>query len=105
MLKSRILALSLFLGALTTVVGCSSGTPIPSRLEVRDTGSGRTYQTYEPWGEVEKGIGYQFTDIETGKRITLTNYEIKTLDGSKTVANDSPEAQKFREAKVRGGMK
>ena len=105
MIKSRILALSLALGALTTVVGCSSGTPIPSRLEVRDTGSGRTYQTYEPWGEVEKGIGYQFTDIETGKRITLTNYEIKTLDGSKSVASDSPEAQKFREAKVRGGMK
>jgi hypothetical protein len=105
MIKSRFLALALAIGAATTLIGCASGTSIPSRLEVRDTGSGRTYQTYEPWGEVEKGIGYQFTDIETGKRITLTNYEIKTLDGSKTVANDSPEAQKFKEAKVRGGMK
>ena len=90
-------------GAAMLLVGCS--TNIPPRLEVRDVSSGRTYQTYKPWGEVEKGIGYSFTDIETGRKITLTNYELRTLEGQKSVSNDSPEAQAYKTAKVRGGVK
>ena len=105
MLKARVLFLSLSIGAVTTIVGCASGTAIPAKLEVRDTGSGRTYHTYEPWGEVEKGVGYSFTDIDTGKKVTLTGYEVKTTDAAKTVANDSPEAAAFKESKTRGGMK
>jgi hypothetical protein len=84
------------------LAGC--GTNIPPKLEVRDPGSGRTYQTYQPWGQVEKGVGYGFTDIETGRRVTLTNYEITTLEAKKTVPADSPEAQAFKSAKQRGGL-
>ena len=85
------------------LAGC--GTNIPPKLEVRDPGSGRTYQTYKPWGQVEKGVGYEFTDIETGRRVTLTNYELKTLEAEKTVSGDSPEAQEYAKAKERGGVK
>jgi hypothetical protein len=85
------------------LAGC--GTNIPPRVEVRDVGSGRTYQTYQPWGQIEKGVGYTFTDIETGRKITLTNYELRTLEGQKTVAGDSPEAKSFETAKARGGVK
>jgi hypothetical protein len=84
------------------LTGC--GTTIPPRLEVRNPGSGQTYQTYEPWGRVERGVGYEFTDIETGRRVTLTNYEVRTLEGEKTVPGDSPEAKAFEEAKSRWGM-
>ena len=38
------------------VAGCG-GTTIPPKLGVRDVASGRTYTTYAPWGEVEKGRG------------------------------------------------
>jgi hypothetical protein len=93
------LACVLVLGVLA---GC--GTEIPPRLEVRDPASGRAYQTYQPWGHVEKGVGYNFTDIESGKRITLTNYEIKTLETKKTVPGDSPDAQAYKAAKQRGGV-
>ena len=89
--------------AFALVSGC--GTKIPPKLQVRDVGSGRTYTTYEPWGEVEKGVGYEFTDIETGNRINLTNYELKTVEGEKTVSGDSAEARDFKEAKARGGVK
>src|SRR3954469_16378066 len=106
MSKSRLLTMPLLttiaVAALLSLVGC--GTTIPSRLEVRDVGSGRSYTTYEPWGEVTKGIGYEFTDIETGKRITLTNYELKTLEGPKTVAGDSVEAKTYAEERARGGV-
>ena len=85
------------------LAGC--GTKIPPRLQVRDPGSGRTYETYQPWGRVEKGVGYGFTDIETGRRVTLTNYELRTLEDQKTVPGDSPEARSFAEAKARGGVK
>src|SRR5688572_27794995 len=85
------------------IAGCS--TTIPPKLEVRDVASGRTYTTYQPWGGVEKGMGYQFTDIETGRKITLTNYEVTTLEGKKSVANDSTEAQVFADARERGGVK
>lgn len=88
---------------LLAVSGCS--TSIPPKLEVRDVPSGRTYTTYQPWGEETKGRGYQFTDIETGRRITLTNYEIATLEGGKSVANDSPEAKAFNQAKAKGGVR
>ena len=71
-IRSMFLAATCF-GAAMLLVGCS--TNIPPRLEVRDVSSGRTYQTYKPWGEVEKGIGYSFTDIETGRKITLTNHD------------------------------
>ena len=92
-------------GALAlSAVGCG-GTTIPPKLGVRDVASGRTYTTYEPWGEVEKGVGYEFTDIESGKRITLTNYELSTLEGEKSVSGDSAEATAFKEAKARGGVK
>ena len=63
---------------LLAAAGC--GTNIPPKLEVRDPNSGRSYQTYQSWGQVEKGVGYGFTDIETGSRITLTNYEIRTIE-------------------------
>ena len=86
------------------VAGCG-GTTIPSKLGVRDTTSGRTYTTYEPWGEVEKGVGYEFTDIDSGKRITLTNYELSTVEGKKSVPDDSADAAAFKEAKARGGVK
>ena len=89
--------------ALVLLAGC--GQTIPPKLEVRDPASGRTYQTYKPWGQVEKGVGYGFTDIETGRRVTLTNYEIRTVEGEKTVSPDSPEAQAFETAKERGGVK
>src|SRR4051812_30913360 len=85
------------------VAGC--GVNIPPKLEVRDVGSGRMYQTYQPWGEVEKGVGYAFTDIETGRRINLTNYEIRTLESGKSVSGESAEAKAFAEAKTRGGVK
>ncbi len=86
-----------------SLAGC--GTAIPPKLEVRDVGSGRTYTTYQPWGEVEKGVGYQFTDIETGRRINLQNYELRTLEGKKTVPGDSAEAKAFAMARTRGGVK
>jgi len=89
--------------AATFLTGC--GTNIPPRLQVRDVGSGRTYTTYQPWGQVEKGVGYAFTDAETGRRITLTNYEISTAEGPKTVAADSAEAKAYQAAKERGGLK
>jgi hypothetical protein len=82
--------------------GCT--TDIPPRLQVRDVSSGRTYTTYQPWGEVTKGTGYEFTDIETGKHVTLTNYEISTLEGKKAVPNDSVDAKNFQAAKTRGGV-
>jgi hypothetical protein len=67
--------------------------------------SGRTYTTYQPWGSVTKGVGYGFTDAETGSRITLNAYEIKTLEGPKTVPGESAEAEAFAAAKKRGGLK
>jgi len=85
------------------VAGCSQ--EIPPKLEVRDVSSGRTYNTYQPWGEVTKGVGYEFTDIETGKRVTLTNYELRTLETKKSFPGDSPDAKAFNEAKARGGVK
>jgi hypothetical protein len=105
MFKARVMFLSLSIGAVATLVGCSSGTAIPPKLEVRDTGSGRTYHTYEPWGQVEKGVGYSFTDSDTGSKVTLTGYEVKTMEAAKTVASDSPEATAFKESKTRGGVK
>jgi hypothetical protein len=86
------------------LVGCGGAT-IPPKLQVRDVSSGRTYNTYEPWGKVEKGVGYEFTDIDSGKRITLTNYELSTVEGKKSVPGDSADAKTFEEAKARGGMK
>lgn len=85
------------------LAGCA--TTIPSKLEVRDVSSGRTYNTYHPWGKVTKGVGYEFTDIETGKRITLTNYEISTLEAKKSVSPGSIEAKEYSAAKARGGVK
>ena len=99
-LASFLCAAALSLAA----VGCS-GTTIPPKLGVRDVASGRSYTTYEPWGEVEKGVGYGFTEIDSGKRITLTNYELSTLEGKKSVPGDSADAAAFKEAKARGGVK
>src|SRR5688572_12970330 len=90
-------------GILLAAIGC--GVSVPPKLEVRDTGSGRMYTTYQPWGKVIRGTGYEFTDIDTGKRITLTNYEISTLEGKKSVPDDSADAASFKEAKARGGVK
>src|SRR5690349_5277438 len=91
------------LPAALALAGCA--TQIPPRLEVRDVSSGRTYQTYKPWGQVEKGIGYGFTDIESGRKITLTNYEVRTLEDQKSVSPESPDAKSFEAAKARGGVK
>jgi hypothetical protein len=92
------------LGSLAVVLwGC--GTTIPPKLQVRDTASGRTYTTYQPWGKITKGVGYDFTDIESGNRVTLTNYEIRTVEGQKSVPSDSVEAKSFAESKARGGVK
>jgi hypothetical protein len=91
--------------ALTLVVGTGCATNIPPKLQVRDVGSGRTYTTYQPWGTVEKGVGYGFTDAETGRKIMLTNYEISTVEAEKTVPGDSPEAKSYEAAKTRGGVK
>jgi hypothetical protein len=91
----------------TLTVGLFAGgcaTTIPSKLQVRDVASGRTYTTYKPWGEVTKGVGYEFTDLESGNRITLTNYELSTIEGSKSVPGDSAEAKAYEEAKKRGGI-
>ena len=85
------------------LTGC--GTTIPAKLQVRDVGSGRTYTTYQPWGKVTKGVGYDFTDIESGNRINLTNYELSTIEGKKSVSGDSAEAKEYKEAKARGGVK
>lgn len=103
-MKNRGLQAICLAGVLSIVLtGCT--TAIPDRLEVRDVGSGRTYQTYKPWGEVEKGVGFSFVDIETGRRVNLTNYEVRTLEGKKDVGNDTPEAKAFKAAKERGGVK
>lgn len=98
----RFGACSLFVGLALAVTGCT--TTIPPRIEVRDVSSGRMYNTYQPWGKVTKGVGYEFTDIETGSRVTLTNYEIRTLEAQKSVGTDTPEARAFKEAKARGGI-
>jgi len=89
---------------LFSAVGCSNAITVPPKLGVRDVASGRTYTTYKPWGGVEKGVGYEFTDIESGKRITLTNYELNTIEGTKSVPGDSAEAVAFKQAKTRGGV-
>jgi len=102
-IRTKTTLLSMLVLATTLLIsGCAQ--EIPPKLEVRDVSSGRTYNTYQPWGQVTKGIGYEFTDIETGKRITLTNYELKTLEGKKSVPGDSPEAMEFKTAKARGGV-
>ena len=85
------------------LAGCT--TTIPAKLQVRDVGSGRTYTTYQPWGKVTKGIGYDFTDIETGNRVTLQNYELSTLEAKKSVGAGSVEEKEFDAAKARGGVK
>ena len=79
--------------------------PHPVKVQVRDVSSGRSYTTYQPWGHVEKGIGYTFTDAESGNRVTLQEYELKTLEEQKVVAGDSVEAKEFAAAKARGGVK
>src|SRR4051812_29794611 len=101
-MKLKHLSLAAVLAASVLLVGCGS-MQIPPKLQVKDVSSGRTYTTYEPWGQVEKGIGYEFTDIDTGNRITLTNYELKTLEGEKSVPKESPEATAFQQAKTAGG--
>ena len=93
---AALIAAALFVG------GCA--TEIPPKLEVRDVSSGRTYTTYQPWGKITKGVGYEFTDIDTGKHITLTNYELKTLESKKSVSNESAEASAYNQAKTRGGV-
>lgn len=98
MFRKGLIVLSLF-----ALVGCA--TDIPPKLQVRDVNSGRTYTTYQPWGDVTKGVGYEFTDIDTGNHITLTNYEIKTVEGKRSVPNDSVDAKAFKDAKTRGGVK
>jgi hypothetical protein len=98
----RTIAMLMFATLCATVAGC--GVNIPPKLEVRDVSSGRTFTTYQPWGEVEKGVGYTFTDIETGRRINLQNYELRTLDGKMSVKADSPEAKAYATAKERGGV-
>lgn len=103
MRKYSLAALAVSGVLLIGVAGCA--TNIPPRLEVRDVSSGRTYTTYKPWGQVEKGVGYSFTDIETGNHITLTNYEVKTVEGEKSVPNDSADAKAFQDAMSRGGVK
>jgi hypothetical protein len=99
----KVLSGLLAVGVMVAVIGCS--VKIPPKLQVRDVSSGKSYETYQPWGEVIKGAGYQFTDIDSGKRITLTNYEVSTIEGAKKVPDKSPEATAFKEAKVRGGVK
>jgi hypothetical protein len=98
-------AIAMFMGGVLVLSAAGCGVTIPPKLEVRDVSSGRTYQTYQPWGEVEKGVGYQFTDIETGRRINLQNYELRTLEGKKSVPGDSAEARAYATAKDRGGVK
>jgi hypothetical protein len=100
---NRLAWITLVSGAASLLAGCS--TKIPSLLEVREVGSGRTYTTYQPWGRVTKGVGYEFTDVETGRRVTLNNYEVRTLEGAKKVSRESPEARSFEQAKARGGVK
>jgi hypothetical protein len=99
----RSCLIALFAALACAVAGCS--TTIPPKLAVRDVSSGRTYTTYQPWGDVTKGVGYKFVDSETGNHITLTNYELKTLEAEKSVSPDSPEAKEFEAAKARGGVK
>ena len=94
---------AVIVGLIGFAAGC--GTSIPPKLEVRDVSSGRSYVTYQPWGEVEKGVGYSFTDVETGRRINLQNYELSTLEGKKTVPGDSAEAKAFAMARARGGVR
>src|SRR5215204_5973621 len=100
----RIVLRTLAAATLALAIG-GCATSIPQKLEVRDVSSGRMYTTYKPWGDVTKGVGYEFTDIETGNRITLTNYEVSTAESEKSVPNDSPDARAFADAKKRGGVK
>ena len=92
-----VVGLALFVG------GCA--TEIPAKMEVTDVSSGKMYHTYEPWGREDKGVGYKFTDIETGKKITLTNYELKQVESKKSVSGDSAEAKAFKEAEARGDVR
>lgn len=92
-----IVGLTLFVG------GCA--TEIPAKMEVTDVSSGKIYHTYQPWGEENKGIGYKFTDIETGKKITLTNYELKQVESKKSVPGDSAEAKAYKAAETRGDVR
>jgi hypothetical protein len=101
-MRRVLIALVPLIAALTMLAGC--GVNIPPKLEVRDVSSGRTYTTYQPWGQVEKGVGYSFTDIDTGRRINLTNYELRTVESGKSVSGDSAEAKAFDMAKARGGV-
>src|SRR5829696_5411043 len=103
-MNMKHLSLAAVVVASALLTGCG-GMQIPPKLQVRDVTSGRTYTTYEPWGKIEKGIGYEFTDIDTGNRITLTNYELKTLEGQKSVPGDSADAAAFKNAKTAGGIK
>jgi len=98
-------SLSLLCAGVIALSAAGCGISIPPKLQVRDNTSGRTYTTYEPWGVAERGVSYEFTDIETGQRIMVTNYDLKTLEDEKMVDEDSKEAKAFAAAKTRGGIK
>ena len=58
--------------AMLLLVGCQ--TTIPPKIQVHDVNNGKTYTTYRTWGHVSAGrAGYEFTDLETGKKISVPN--------------------------------
>ncbi len=87
----------------STVLIAASGctTDIPARVEVKDVTTGKTFNTYETWGRTVSGVGYRFTDVASGDTVTLTNYELHTLESKKTVDANSPEAKAFKADKAK----
>lgn len=99
-MSTRTLVASLVCSlVLVAVSGCT--TEIPARIEVKDVVTGKTFKTYETWGRPISGVGYRFTDVESGDTVTLTNYELHTVESKKIVDAKSPEAKAYAVDKAR----
>lgn len=97
----RKLTLAFVSTAFLFVAGC--GQNVPAKLEVKDVSSGKTYTTYADLTKEEKGVGYKLYDIKSSASVTLTSYEIKTLEAEKTVDPKSPESLEYQAAKAKAG--
>src|SRR4029079_17299117 len=96
--------LGLLSGMALVLVGCQ--TSIPPKIQVRDVDNGKTYTTYQTWGHVGAGrVGYEFTDLDTGKKISVPNYQLTEISEEKSVPKDSAEAKAYKEEAARMGIK
>ena len=97
----RKLKLAFVSTAFLLVAGC--GQNVPAKLEVKDVSSGKTYTTYADLTKEEKGIGYKLFDVTSSTSVTLTSYEVKTLEAEMTVDPKSAEALAYQTAKAKAG--